>query len=131
MQNKISQFQTQEDNISLLEMINSNKLVTNPESSIIHGSYITINVMTTHIELSIGRGEDQIKGGIEKNMEIPKENQSPLAKSFLTSIDIEFRKLVKEEAKNAVSLDEVRKILSKVDRSLSEMVIEERKKERW
>ncbi|MEW6095536.1 MAG: hypothetical protein AB1567_03280 [bacterium] len=45
--------------------------------------------------------------------------------------DIEFRKLVKEEAKNAVSLEEIQKILSKVNRSLSEMVIEERKKGRW
>jgi len=61
-------------------------------------------------------------------LEIPKP---PLAKSFLTSTDIEFRKLVKEEAKNAVSLEEVRKILSKVDGSLSEMVIEEREKGRW
>lgn len=45
--------------------------------------------------------------------------------------DIEFRKYIKEEAKNAVSLEEAQKILSKVDKSLSEMVIEERKKGRW
>jgi len=59
----------------------------------------------------------QGKKGLEKRKKKP----------FFISSDIEFRRLVKEEAKNAVSLEEIRKILSKVDRALSEMVIEERK----
>lgn len=124
MQNSISQFQTQEDNISLLEMMDLNKLVTNPESPIIHVSHTTI---------IFGRGEDQIKGGIKEKMEISKQSQSPLKKSSLTSSEVEFRNLVHERAKNAPSIEEAWKILNKVDVSLTQMLIEERgkRREKW
>lgn len=133
MQNRILQFQTQEDNISLSEMLDLNKFVTNPESPIIHVSHTTINVKVNPSELSFGRGEDQIKGGIKEKMEIPKQSQSPLKKSSLTSSEIEFRKLVHERAKNAPPIEEAWKILNKVDVSLTQMLIEERgkRREKW
>lgn len=51
----------------------------------------------------------------------------------LTSSDVEFRRLVHERAKNAPSLEEVRKILNKVDVSLTQMLLEERgnRREKW
>ncbi|MFH1562805.1 MAG: hypothetical protein ABIF11_05240 [Nitrospirota bacterium] len=92
-----------------------------------------VSLWMTEGKVTIERGKDQIEGGIKEDMGISEQRQSPLKRSSLTSAEVEFRKLVHERAKNAPPIEEAWKILDKVDVSLTQMLIEERKnrREKW
>ena len=86
----------------------------------------------------VGKEKDLYQRDLSQRVELLEGEVTQLKKELrrppsLTSSDIEFRRLVHERAKNAPSLEEVRKILNKVDVSLTQMLLEERgkRREKW